>query len=135
MTKTEAATAAAELLAQYSAQLVPVLERGGTHNLADVLDGFLAGKYTFFVNDKALVVAQINEYPRLREGFIFLAAGTLPGVEALCPQIRQWALTSGCSRVGFHGRRGWGRSFATKLGATTKWEVMEVDLGQQHNDE
>lgn len=123
-----AAQQAAETLARFADKLQPILERGGTHTLFDVMDGFLRGEYQFFEHRDALVICQINQYPQCKECFIFLAAGTMEGIEALVPAVRRWAEAEKCHRVAFHGRRGWARTFAAKLGATPKWECMEVDL-------
>jgi hypothetical protein len=121
-------------MARFYSGLSRLLAISGTHTVTDVLDGILAGQFVLFDAPDALVIATVLEYPRCRDAFVFAAVGCLAGVESLMPELRVWAVAQGCRRVVWHGRKGWARTFAAKLGAAPKWTVMEVELGRHEDD-
>lgn len=102
---------------------------GGSHTVDDVLALVAAGQMQKWEGLTSIVVTQINQYPRCKELYFFLAAGDMDEVKELYSVILAWGRSQGCDRAGFIGRPGWARSFVTKdEGWTTTMSLYTKEL-------
>jgi hypothetical protein len=108
--------------AEKRARLEKALEYGGgTHTVEDVVDLLRADpneeRIKLFEFRDGVIVAEVNEYPRLRAVHFWLLAGSLRDVLALEHEVIPWGLERGCTVATATGRRGWGR-----VSSATGWK-------------
>lgn len=110
-------------------QVLKALTRAGkSHTLADVDAGIARGEFQCWLRDDAVVVTQIQQQPQTRVLCIFLAAGTLKGLQQMTEPLMQWAKGEGCTSAYLVGRFGWLRSFVGDHGFQPTATVMERTL-------
>lgn len=83
-----------------------------------------AGHAQFWPGPASVIITEIVDYPRKRVCHFFLAAGNLSELEAMTPIVLDWAKAKGCVAASFIGRRGWLRTFVSRLG----WQESPVVL-------
>jgi hypothetical protein len=109
-------------------QLREALAHGGnTHTVGDVVNALLDGAAQLWVDEGALLVTEVETYPRLMALHFWLAAGELSAVIALSQRAMEWGRSIGCTRASLSGRRGWERALAAEGWAATR-TVMERAL-------
>lgn len=102
---------------------------GGSHTVDDVVEGVKNGEMQLWHRPGALVVTELLPFPRQKIVNVFLAAGTMEGVEALADEIEGWAKAEGCTKARLTGRKGWARSFLARTGwRDTELVTLERDL-------
>jgi hypothetical protein len=90
--------------------LAAALERaGGTHGMGDVRAGVEAVRFQFWPGERAAIVTEIIEYPRMRALHFFLVGGAMDELLAMKPHIEAWGKGLGCTRATCAGRFGWER--------------------------
>lgn len=95
------------------------LWRGGaTHSFADVVTrvGERRAQWWQSPDERAVIITELHDYPRLRAVNYWLVAGDLEQCAILVPKIEAWAIGEGCARAIGQGRGGFVR-MAESLGA------------------
>jgi len=82
---------------------------GNRHTIATVADQIERGVARLWVNGESVVVTQVIDYPNLRALNFWLAAGTLPEVRAMLPEIYEYGRREGCTQAESTCRKGWAR--------------------------
>jgi hypothetical protein len=102
-------------------------EGGNTHTVEDVLAEIERGDAQLWIDDGALIITKVEQYPQARVLSFWLAAGELEPVKALRKRAMEWGKSRGCDRAVLVGRRGWLRALKD-----TEWRetlaVMEATL-------
>lgn len=100
----------------------------GTHTIEDVEQQIASGRLHFWSGERAAMVTEIVDYPRLRALNFFLVGGDLEElVEKMEPSIIAWAKARGCKLVLQTGRKGWSKVLAPK-GYKSGLGVMMKDI-------
>lgn len=100
-----------------------------THTYEDVATMIAAGAAQYWPGPASVIVTELVDFPRKRVLNVFLAGGNSPELEAMIPLVLDWGKAQGCVVASFTGRRGWTRSFVTKMGwRDTGLVVMEKPL-------
>lgn len=100
-----------------------------THSVDDVLSMVAAGHAQFWPGPASCIVTRIVDQPRKRSVHFFLAAGNSNDLAQMVPIILDWAKSQDCTAATFVGRRGWARTFVTKMGfVDTQMVYMEKSL-------
>lgn len=100
----------------------------GTHTYEDVVEGVNAGTLQFWPGNGAAVVTEILETPRKKILHFFLAGGNLTALERMVPDILAWGREQGCDFTTLVGRKGWERTFISRLGFEPKLVLFEAPL-------
>ena len=100
---------------------------GGTHTFEDVRDAVAEGRMQLWENAQSMAITEIIVYPRKKVLHIFLASGTMQGVQDMLRAAEDWGRMQGCEAVTFAGRRGW-RRVMNKQGFRDALTVMEKGL-------
>jgi hypothetical protein len=79
----------------------------GTHDFADIVKAIKEQKMQIWINDDAVAVTEIIDYPKKRMLHVFLAGGSMQGVRSLEDSAVKWAKDIGCSAFTLTGRKGW----------------------------
>lgn len=87
----------------------------------DVVDLAQQGRMQVWANERALCATEILTYPRRVICNAVLAAGDVPGVLALQPQIEAFARQAGADAMVTHGRPAWGR-----IGRASGWQAHSM---------
>lgn len=95
-----------------------------THSYEDVVSMVAAGQAQFWPGPASCIVTELIDYPAKRCCHFFLAAGHSPELERMVPIILDWAKSRDCTAATFVGRRGWARTFVTKLGFVDRQLVL-----------
>ena len=102
---------------------------GGTHTVGDVVRQILAGDAQLWEDEDALIVTEINVYPRKALVHFWLATGELDAVVRLSHRVLEWATdTMGCDGATLSGRKGWVKALKGE-GWNEMVTVMERPLG------
>lgn len=101
---------------------------GGTHTFEDVRAGVAAGALQYWPGVHSAILTEILQYPQRRVLNFFLAGGELAELEAMYPIIEQYGRAQGCTSAVLTGRKGWERSFLTRLEG---WQPTLVVLEKQ----
>jgi hypothetical protein len=106
------------------------LEKAGTYLSEDIQDAVEAGTMQAFHNGSALVITQIQQFPRRRYLQVVIVCGELGSIEALQPEVVKFARDHGCdfllattSRFGWDAvmpRLGW-----EKVGSVFRLEMRD----------
>lgn len=117
-------------LERYKSQIEAALSySNASHRYEDVAAMVDAGTAQFWPGPSSVIITETVDFPRKRALHFFLAGGTLPELEAMIPLVLDWGKANGCSHSTFIGRRGWLRTFVTRLGwHDTGLVVMEKSL-------
>lgn len=106
-------------LSRYRPQIEAALSYAdATHTYEDVAEMVAAGALQFWPGPASCIVTELISFPRKRVLNVFLAGGNLPELEAMIPFVLAWGKDQGCDAASFTGRRGWERSFVTRMGWT-----------------
>lgn len=89
---------------------------GGTHTYQDVEDMVVQGRLQVWPAPHAAVITEILEHPQQKTLHVFLAAGSMSEIAVMEPIVLEWAREQGCTQASMLGRKGWGRTFLTKVG-------------------
>lgn len=100
---------------------------GGTHIFEDIRDAVATGRMQLWENAQSMAITEIIVYPRKKVLNIFLASGTMQGVQDMLASAEYWGRMQGCDSVTFAGRRGW-RKVMNKQGFKDTLTVMEKEL-------
>jgi len=100
---------------------------GGTHTFEDIRDSVILGRMQLWENSDSMAITEIIMYPRKKTLHIFLASGTMDGVQAMLASAEEWGRQQGCEAVTFAGRSGW-RRVMDKRGFKETLTVMEKGL-------
>jgi len=101
---------------------------GGTHNFDDVAEMVEKQQLQLWPAKDSVVLAEIIDYPRLKNLHYFLAGGDLDELSRMRPMIESWGKSLGCTRVTLAGRRGWQKSFLKDEGYSPQWSVLAKEL-------
>lgn len=117
-------------LADYRRQIDAALEySGGTHLFEDIEHLVSTGDLQAWFAPNSIIVTELIEYPRKRVCSVFLAGGDARELEAITPLVEQWAITKGCNMAQLIGRRGWSRTYLTRIGwRQSQLEIMQKDF-------
>ncbi len=100
---------------------------GGTHTMADVVQGIADGVFHFWPGEKSAAITRVHEYPRARYLHIFLAGGDLDELLAMVPLFKSWAKHLGCTELTLAGRPGWERVLGwTRRAVVLSTQVEEI---------
>lgn len=109
--------------------LEPALEyTRGTHTFSDVARYLETGHAQLWDTDRAAIVTQVIQTPRIKTCHFFLAGGDLAELERMQPIVEAWARKEGCRRMTLAGRPGWTRTFLRDNGYTPAWVMMNKDF-------
>jgi hypothetical protein len=78
----------------------------------DIADGLGDGQFVLFGNDKAVLVAEIDDFPlkQRRVCDVVVSGGNLDELlYVIQPQVEQWARDNACTHTRIEGRVGWRR--------------------------
>lgn len=110
------------------AGLDEALSYDGNHTLGDVLRKILHGEAQLWEEDDAVIVTEIQQYPRARVVHFWLAAGDLGAVVRLSHRVMAWAKRDmHCEKATLAGRKGWERALASE-GWEPTVRIMGRDL-------
>ena len=86
------------------------------HTYDDVCRGVAAEEMQAWKSEHAIIITQVIVFPQYKQLYVFLAGGNLAELEALSPEVEQWAKTQGCTHATFIGRPGWQRTYLARTG-------------------
>lgn len=86
------------------------------HTFDDVQNNVNEGLMQIWARPNAAIVTQIFIFPQYKQLDVFLAGGNLADLEAMCPEIEEWAKEQGCTKAVLIGRPGWQRTFLSRTG-------------------
>lgn len=95
--------------------LLPQLDKalaigGNGYTIQDVLEECHDGSAQLWLQDGAVIVTRVNDYPTgIGELVFWIAAGEMQKVLALADHVYEWGRRVGCSRAVFVGRKGWAK--------------------------
>ena len=78
-----------------------------THDLKDVWQGIVEGRFQFWPAERGALVTEIQVYPKRRVFHVFLGGGDLDQLTDMIESIEIYAKTIGCQSVTVSGRKGW----------------------------
>lgn len=79
----------------------------------DIADGLEDGRFHVFATEKAILIAEIEDYPAKGNRIcdVVIAGGELSELcDVLRPQVEAWARENNCSHCEVTGRVGWRRA-------------------------
>jgi hypothetical protein len=94
-----------------------------TYNFIDLAVAIENGRFKTFYRHDAILLVEINKFPRFQTANFFLAAGRLQSVLDLEARAVIWAKEQGCKYACMHGRRGWKRTLKTR-----NWKTQDDKL-------
>jgi hypothetical protein len=102
-----------------------------THTLDHLLDAIADEHMQFWPAQQSFVITELLKSPTgIGIVNLFLAGGNLAELQTLLPIIEAWAVSQGCQRAMCIGRKGWERTFVTKIaGWSPTMSVYEKELG------
>lgn len=100
----------------------------GTHTFDDVVRDLDNGHMQLWCTDRAAVVTEIHQTPRVKSCHVFLAGGDLDEIARIQEPLEGWARSIGCTRMTLAGRRGWERTFLRDEGYAPAYTVMMKEL-------
>jgi hypothetical protein len=84
----------------------------GAYEIEDIEACLRAGEYILLSTPNSALIAEINQFPRLRALNIPFAGGDLDEIKSLDPALVEIARAHECTRIYLSGRRGWARTLA-----------------------
>lgn len=102
-------------------------EMGGTHTLADLLDGIEIGSLQSFTEGETWAITTIVDTPQKRILEIWLVVGDMADAEILHDKVEEYARAHGCHMLRTIARRGWTRQ-ADRHGWTNGHTVYLKEL-------
>lgn len=101
---------------------------GDGYTFRDVLAAVEAGRAQLWATPGAIIVTQIEEYPAGRVCRFWIAAGRLPDVLRIAPEVYAWAKEVGCVAATLTGRRGWERVLGSQGWRRSPLVMYERDI-------
>ena len=105
------------------------LKHAGTHDLEDIKEGILDGRFQLWPAPKAVLVTEIILYPKCRDLNLFLIGGDLEQVLDMEEAVEAYAKALGCRQLIGSGRPGWVRVLK-KRGWKEPIRVMAKEIKQ-----
>jgi hypothetical protein len=99
-----------------------------SHSFEDIKRSVEKGELQFWPGFSSVIITEIVQVPRYRALNLFLAGGNIPELQAMLPELEQFAQSIGADRVTLNGRKGWLRSFLVHEGYAEKSVVLEKKL-------
>lgn len=99
-----------------------------SHSFDDIKEGVRQGTLQFWPGFSSVVITEVIVFPRYKALNLFLAGGNLIELQAMLPEIENYARHVGADRIVLTGRKGWLRSFMVHEGYAEKLVVMEKKL-------
>lgn len=99
-----------------------------SHSFEDIKAAVGRGELQFWPGLSSVVITEIIKVPKYKALNLFLAGGNLIELQAMLPEIENFARHVGADRMVLTGRKGWTRSFLTHEGYAEKMVVMEKKL-------
>jgi hypothetical protein len=97
----------------YRSYIESALEHAdGEYTFEDVRDAVASGKAQFWPAPHAVIITELQTFPRAKHCHVWLAAGDFRQINAMIPPLHQWAVEQGCTKATISGRRGWIRKLA-----------------------
>lgn len=97
-------------LLRFQTQIEAALDyAGSTHTFNDVVRAVAQGEMLAYFFEDACVIAEIQEYPRMRVFHCFIGCGELRALMATLPTMQTVAEAYQCTQMSFSGRPGWER--------------------------
>jgi hypothetical protein len=94
---------------------------GGYLTFEDLVSLAREGRVQIWTNEHAIAATEILSYPRKRVLNAIIAAGDVHAVQALEPEIADFAKDARADAMVTHGRPGWGR-----IGAKSGWQAHSM---------
>jgi hypothetical protein len=101
---------------------------GDTHTVDDVLAQIEIGEARAWLEEDALIITEIQQYPRSKVIHFWLATGERDAVIVLSRTVLEWARKQGCDRATLAGRKGWLRVLADEGWEPQPLTFMQKDL-------
>lgn len=98
-----------------------------THDIADIWEGIVEGRYQFWPAERGALVTEIQVYPKRNVFHVFLGGGDLDQLVDMVQSVRIYAETIGCKSVTVSGRRGWTRVLESR-GAKELCTTVALEL-------
>ena len=109
--------------------LQAALDRGSNaETLAEVRESVVRGDAQFWCHPTAAAVTFVDSTARRKTLLIYLAGGSLEGLEAMVESAEAFARAVGCERMSLLGRKGWTRSFMARRGYQADAVLMVKEL-------
>ncbi len=96
-----------------------------SHSFEDIKRAVEAGELQFWPGLSSVVITEVVKLPRYKALNLFLAGGNVLELQAMLPEIEQFARHVGADRMTLAGRKGWVRSFLKTEGYAEKMVVLE----------
>ena len=96
-----------------------------SHSFADVKAAVSVGDLQFWPGVHSVIITEVVEVPRYRSLNIFLAGGKMAELDAMLPEVENFAQVVGADRITLTGRKGWARSFLIDEGYVERAVLME----------
>lgn len=91
------------------------LDKGGnTHDLEDIWDGIVEGRFQFWPAKEGCLVTEVLSYPKYNVFHVFLGGGKLDQLLDMIDSVEVYAKTMGCKSMTISGRKGWVRILASR---------------------
>lgn len=101
---------------------------GGFYTLADIFKAILAQEYQLWPATESVVLTEFVLYPQKKVLNLFLAAGKLPELLKMLPDLERYAEGHGCAAVTLTGRKGWTRSALVQKGYSFRSVMMGKEI-------
>jgi hypothetical protein len=87
------------------------------------------GSCQLFFHPQGAVVTLVDRFEKKRSLRVWLAGGAMEAMEAILPNVEQFAREAGCEQLLFQGRSGWQRTFLASAGFHLRAVEMAKALG------
>lgn len=117
------------MIEQYRKQIEAALEYADdSHSFEDIKDAVRQGLLQFWPGFSSVVITEVISFPRYKALNLFLAGGNITELQAMLPEIENYAKYVGADRIVLSGRKGWVRSFLKNEGYAEKMVTLEKKL-------
>lgn len=99
-----------------------------SHSFEDIKKAIEKGELQFWPGFSSVIITEIVQVPRFKSVNLFLAGGNLPELQAMLPEIENFARHVGAERITLNGRKGWLRTFLVHEGYAEKLVTLEKKL-------
>lgn len=118
-----------DLIDKYRPQIEAALAfADDSHSFDDIKKAVEKGDLQFWPGFSSVIITEIVKVPRFKALNLFLAGGNRPELQAMLPEIENFARHVGADRLILNGRKGWLRTFLVHEGYAEKTVTLEKKL-------
>lgn len=101
---------------RFEKEIAAALKYAGGVSMEQVWEDIESGELQLWPGNNSVIITTMFKRADERQVLhFFLAAGTQEEIKRTYPIVMAWGIERGCTLATFTGRKGWERSFLTKL--------------------